>query len=283
MRFEWFDDVERYKQLVMEGLLEKEAQNNVAIGVLNSNAENSAEWLMGAAIQEDGELALAAVCTPPFNILLHEAGDREQNEALALLVEALGRRGVKLPGVLAERGLANRFARLYAQNGFRVHMSMYVMKLEQLAELERAPGYARAVQQKDLYFVPYWEKAFAEECMLPAGSIQELYEKRKKSLENGGLFLWVDEEPVAQAGCARNLVNGKAIANVYTPPQFRGKGYATSLVAHICKKVLESGAKFCVLYADAANPISCGIYKKIGFTTLCLTDDIRFEEEQTSE
>jgi len=74
----------------------------------------------------------------------------------------------------------------------------------------------------------------------------------------------------------RNTQNGAVVTNVYTPPHYRGKGYATSVVAQLSKDLLERGNKFCCLFADALNPISCGVYRKIGYKDVCVYDEIKF-------
>jgi predicted GNAT family acetyltransferase len=59
--------------------------------------------------------------------------------------------------------------------------------------------------------------------------------------------------------------NGMTVGGVYTPPELRGKGYATSCVAELSRNILQSGKKFCVLTTDLANPTSNSIYIKIGY------------------
>jgi len=85
-----------------------------------------------------------------------------------------------------------------------------------------------------------------------------------------------DGHPVSQAVHARSTRNGAVINGVYTPPNYRRKGYATSVVTELTRILLERGNKFCSLFADAENPVSCGIYRKIGYYDLCVFDDIKF-------
>ena len=47
-------------------------------------------------------------------------------------------------------------------------------------------------------------------------------------LKNNGIYLWEDGVPVSMVGYARGgTPNGKRIAAVYTPLEYRRKGYAT--------------------------------------------------------
>lgn len=52
---------------------------------------------------------------------------------------------------------------------------------------------------------------------------------------------------------------------VYAPPERRGRGDATSCVAAISQKAFDGGAYACMLYTDANNPTSNGIYQRIGY------------------
>jgi len=89
--------------------------------------------------------------------------------------------------------------------------------------------------------------------------------------------IWENKYPVSQAVHGRSTQNGAVVNGIYTPPHYRGRGYATFVVAELSQMLLERGNKFCCLFADASNPISCGIYRIIGYGDLCVFDDIRFD------
>lgn len=67
------------------------------------------------------------------------------------------------------------------------------------------------------------------------------------------------------AAAGRKTRSGIAVNLVYTPKELRRRGYATSCVAALSQHLLDSGYKFCTLFADLANPISNSIYQKIGY------------------
>ncbi|HWT76841.1 MAG TPA: GNAT family N-acetyltransferase, partial [Mobilitalea sp.] len=66
----------------------------------------------------------------------------------------------------------------------------------------------------------------------------------------------------------RQLIHGIAINYVYTPEEFRGKGYAAANIYYMCKNYLENGNDFCSLFVDKKNPLSARSYEKIGFQFL---------------
>jgi predicted GNAT family acetyltransferase len=91
-------------------------------------------------------------------------------------------------------------------------------------------------------------------------------------------FLWEDSKPVALAGITRPTPEGMGVGPVYTPPERRGRGYATSLVAQISQQLLASGRQFCTLFTDLANPTSNSIYQKIGYRPVGDYTVYRFEQ-----
>lgn len=85
-------------------------------------------------------------------------------------------------------------------------------------------------------------------------------------IKTGRIHFWrLEGEPVAMASAMRQPPGGAIINLVYTPEEFRKKGYATALVHNLTKIMLDSGKRFCGLFTDLANPVSNSIYMKIGY------------------
>jgi uncharacterized protein len=73
-------------------------------------------------------------------------------------------------------------------------------------------------------------------------------------------------------------MNCAVVNEVYTPPYFRGKGYASSCVVGLSDHMLESGYKSCSLFTDLNNPVSNSIYMKIGYKPICDYVNISFQK-----
>ncbi len=69
-----------------------------------------------------------------------------------------------------------------------------------------------------------------------------------------------------------------AVAAVYTPPEERGRGYATALVTALCRRVLAMGKAYVCLFVDDRNPISNHVYEKIGFRRAGTQEEWGLEE-----
>jgi len=75
----------------------------------------------------------------------------------------------------------------------------------------------------------------------------------------------------------RESLNGKVINLVYTPPNKREQGYATSCVYNLCQRILKEGKSFCSLFTDLGNQTSNSIYSKIGFEPILNLLHYRFK------
>ena len=68
---------------------------------------------------------------------------------------------------------------------------------------------------------------------------------------------------------SRPTHHGIAVNAVYTPPEQRGRGYATAAVATLSQQLLYEGYDFCCLFTDLSNPTSNRIYQRIGYRPVC--------------
>lgn len=278
MKFIRYHDPSNFSAEVLPVLMEHEVQNNLPISFLKKENIDTTDWLLSCVKDEKNNVLLAAVCTPPHNIILYETGNKANDIALNTLVQALKEIQFPVPGVLAEQDLSSRFARAYQESkNFHLHVSLHIMQLGRVADFQKASGNIRPIRKEDFFFLPFWRQAFEADCHLPLQDISTHMGILEKEQFGDSQFLWEDGFPVSMAAQCRKTENGAVIGNVYTPPQFRGNGYAQSLVAALSQLLLDRGNKFCCLFADAANPVSCGIYRKIGYHDLCAYDQLHFD------
>ena len=66
------------------------------------------------------------------------------------------------------------------------------------------------------------------------------------------------------------------VGYVYTPPELRSRGYASSCVAAVSAEVLGQGASECMLYTELSNPSSNAIYRSIGYEAVSEVVSYRF-------
>jgi predicted GNAT family acetyltransferase len=97
----------------------------------------------------------------------------------------------------------------------------------------------------------------------------------RRRLAAGHLWIWEDDAPVAMTGLFAEVCNVVRVGPVYTPPDRRNHGYASSLVAALSRVVLERGQR-CILYTDLENPTSNAIYRAIGYRAVAEALRYRF-------
>jgi hypothetical protein len=279
VKFLKYANAEAFGADALELLLENEVQNNLLVSFILRENANKADWLFATVKDAAGSVALSAAWTGlPHNIVLYETDNKPSGAALKVLADELKALGLPFPGVLAERELAERFAEVWG-SGYDVHLTMNCMRLDKVNDVMQPPGFARPLREDDMFFAPYWGHFFSIDCNVEVFDIQTNVEQLSKRLGDPSQrhLLWEDGVPVSQAACTHNTQNGAVVSWVYTPPHYRGKGYGSAVVAELSRNLLAQGHTFCCLFADAANPTSCGIYRKLGYYDLCVFDSIKFE------
>ena len=281
MKFELYNDIKKYTEDVMHTLIQNEIQNIIIISNCLSGTKgiDTSKWIMATVKNLDGSPALIALMTPPHNVVLFEPDNIQNDEALDILVNEFIGYGIKMPGVFAEKSIAFRFADKYSSlcktSGGKGRNSR-IYKLDKVNDILFSKGILRLATQNDMFFLPYWKIAFSLECGLGMIDVQNAVDKASRSLSDNNLYVWEDCFPVSQASIGKKTSNGVAVSEVYTPPHYRGKGYAASCVASLSQHLLDSGNKFCCLFTDLANPTSNSVYKKIGYEPVCDYDEYKF-------
>jgi hypothetical protein len=136
----------------------------------------------------------------------------------------------------------------------------------------------------DFELILRWWIAFGEEVLHEGGPGRELAEqnvRHKLSPATGGILLWNDGGTVSLAGWGGPTPNGIRVGPVYTPPELRGRGYATAVTAELSQRLLDGrlfagGRRFCFLYTDLANPTSNAIYERIGYRKVAESAEVVF-------
>jgi hypothetical protein len=239
-----------------------------------------ANWLMATVSDEKG-IKLTALMTPPYNITLYATDNIIDPIAINCLIDGL--KDYEIPGVITEKSLAEYFAREYAARKgltYKTTMDQRIYELKAVNPDIKRIGDVRLLDERDMYFFPYWVEAFnaAESYGKTEMAIPQDAEEYRYRLSTKKLYvLEVDGIPVSMAGYTREMQTAIGVAFVYTPPYFRGKGYATSCVAQISQMALDRGYAKCVLYTDLLNPTSNSIYQKIGYKAVCDSLMLKFE------
>jgi predicted GNAT family acetyltransferase len=262
----------------MQPLLERnEARNGLMLGialVVSQDPQRYGEVAPYFATAEDDDgIAAAALMTPPHGVVLY-ADRADPRPALHALTDNLLADGWHVPTANGPVPVSRHFADLWtAQTGSSATLSLAerVFELRQVIPPVYSSGHLRPAAPGDLEQVAQWYVAFSSEA-LPAEehlSLERALLQVERGIQRGAIFLWDDGGPVSLAACTRPTLHGIAIGPVYTPPEWRKRGYASSLVAQLSQRLLDEGRDFCTLFTDLANPTSNRIYQAIGYRPVC--------------
>jgi predicted GNAT family acetyltransferase len=274
------EDARGFLDLAGPLLLADEPRNNLVFGIAGSLVESPdryAEQRFWVVTKGDKTVA-AALRTPPYNLVL--AGPRDDG-ALAALAAGIAE---ELPGVVGAHPEVDEFARLWAQAHAiepRLIRDHGVYALERVTPVPVAPGASRTATSDDVPLLLDWMTAFGEEVLAdddPGRADASSLVEHRVGTEDGGFLLWEDDgRIVSVSGWGGPTPNGIRIGPVYTPPELRGRGYATTLVAELSQTLLACGRSFCFLFTDLANPTSNAIYERIGYVRVCEAGMLAFE------
>jgi hypothetical protein len=224
----------------------------------------------------DDRVLGAALRTPPYNLVLSMVDDLEAVDALA---EALV--DEPLPGVSGPRDPAARFAERWAtRSGRRARRSMAerIFRLTAVREPRPAPGGMRLAERADRALLIAWIGAFTQEAL---GKSEDAEAGVDRWLARGARSIWLWEDGdlrVSLCSAGGETRHGIRLGPVYTPPEHRGHGYASNLVARVSQLQLDAGRGFVTLFTDLANPTSNHIYQEIGYEPVVDFDKLDFSD-----
>lgn len=282
MHIQRYPDAAAFLERTQTRLLADEAANSLMLGIcfrLRAHPEQIETLPYLATIENEQGLVMAATMTPPHNLLVYR--DRpDLSQAPEMIAHNLLREGWNVPGVFGPVEVASEFAAIWAQVSGHAHRAGQHQRVFILTEVippRPTPGRLRLAVEGDLNLATEWVLGFNEEIH-GVGDVEEAKATARRKIADREFYFWeVDGIPASLAGKTRPTVKGIAVAPVYTPPQFRRRGYATACVAALSQLLLDEGWQFCSLFTDLANPTSNHIYQSIGYRPMCDFDEYVFE------
>ncbi|NJP44311.1 GNAT family N-acetyltransferase [Actinacidiphila epipremni] len=211
---------------------------------------------------EGGSVEAAFLHTPPLPPLLTRAPAAAARE---LAEQWPGR---PPGGARGDHEAVAAFAAAWtARTGQRHHVAVRT-RIHALGELTPRrpgpPGRHRVADSADRALLLRWEQAARAELGDPLSGAADAVDD---AIVGGLRTLWLtpDGTPVAMAGRTTEAAGSIRVVGVYTPPEHRGKGYAGGVVTAVSQAALATGARHVLLVTDLANPVSNGLYHRLGY------------------
>ncbi len=282
-----FGDVEAFYARVEPYLLPREAEHNLIFGLMSNirlAPSRFTEAIM-ALVEDGGAIQMVALQTDPeHNLILSRA---QSAEVVALLAANLASSGVTLRGAQGMpdeiRMFTETWARLKGCTA-RINTPMRTFKLEKVNPVTGVSGHLRRAQVHDRDLLVQWEyafmcEAFPDDTHDPADAARSIDAALVADAAVRGIFVWDDGGAVSYAAYKGPTPHGIRIGPVYTPPDQRGRGYASGCVAGMSQVLLDAGYQFCFLFTDLRNPTSNHIYQVIGYQAVGDFTEYRFEAD----
>lgn len=231
-----------------------------------------------ATVSDGASVRALAVQTPPYNLILFS--EEEHPEALEALAGRLHAESYSLPGCHGTSAVAETFARAWCRlAGCVSHVSMRqnVFRLDAVVPPRPAPGQLRPAAESDIAWLVECTGAFHREAV-PGDPDRDHRRSVEWLMAQRHLWVWEDDGPVSICAAVRPTARGIAVGLVYTPPEHRGRGYASNCVAAVSQHLLDQGYAFCTLFTDLSNPTSNKIYQAIGYRPLAEFRQIDFRD-----
>ena len=246
-----------------------EVENNLMLGIAREVAERGgspgpAEYF--AAALTEHEVVGCAFRTLPDKVGITRMGEAE---ALAVLAADVAAACADASSVGGPEPTVAAFAELVAASTGRhaeLRMSQRIHELRTMVTPDRqARGRLRPALPGEIGRLTPW----VGDMLSVMGDERYAGEIARERVLGGHLFVWDDDGPVSMAAWTGKTPNGVRVNFVYTPPELRGRGYATACVAALSRRLLDQGNAYCCLYTDLANPTSNAIYRRIGYRPVC--------------
>jgi predicted GNAT family acetyltransferase len=283
MRICSFDDPAAFREAADPLLSAEPALNNLTLGILSTLIGHPETypvfhlWLAEMA----GDPVGACLRTDPYKVVLAEPAEPEAIDALCdVVVAALP----DAPGVVANLPWSDRFVeRWCGTTGDRAWkvLAQGVYALTSVRDPRPAFGSHRPCWAADRDLVRSWIRDFHTEALAhepyDPRRTERVLDVRLADADDQGMWFWeVDGEPVSLVGFGRAGEGGTRIGPVFTPRRFRGRGYASNLVAELSRWALSSGTPACFLYTDLGNATSNGIYVALGYEQVAESAEYAF-------
>jgi hypothetical protein len=260
---ERYGKVREFLAATQPWLLAAEADNNLLFSVacvLTTDDHPFHGPAYFAAVKEAGRVIGCALCAPPDGL---ELGDLPVGAA-ALLVDSVAALHPGLASVSGSRRAALEFARSWVAKrggGWRVRYEGMLFRLAEVEPPPPTPGQLRLAVEGDAELLDQWAERYARAIDTHV-DVAALFARMRR---RGMLHLWDDGGPKCAVGESGTTPNGTRINAVYTPDEFRNRGYASNAVAAVSAGALARGNHFCVLFAE---PEPGRIYERLGYRPL---------------
>lgn len=195
-------------------------------------------------------------------------------DAIKGLCEYIVDNDIKLPGVFGDSKTCDLICKNMKKiNGFkfRIEMDYWLYKATSIniPNIENECSVEVATEDNCQILRKYNEMFYRESSNNDEDFVEMFKDTYLRYIKNKSLYILKNENGVILSivAISRRTDRYSSIGMVYTPDEFRGRGYAGYLTSVISKREIDLG-KICTLKTNIENKISNYVYKKIGYEVI---------------
>lgn len=209
----------------------------------------------------------------PYNIQIFSPikDEHKIHAAIKLLIAHILETNIHIKGISSNSLICDSFITYYRlkcpSSNFKVYLKSDILELRDVHTISIPNGSFRQANLLDLDTITHWNVLFGKDILGLRLEYDRIIDLVQEQINNNLYYIFLNTEniPVAMACTTRKLLNGVSISYVYTSKNYRGLGYATAIMYHLSKSILEQGNQFCTLFVDKKNPIANRVYHKVGY------------------
>lgn len=239
-------------------LARHEAEHGLMLGVARATPLPPPDAYF-AVVHDDGE-PVAAAMRLDWRLILSRS---DSPDAMALL--AADAISPLLRNVLGPTESVERFTDTSAHE-WRDVMAQGIYECRAVTPPSHCDGARRLATPNERDRLAEWLRDFIAEALHDTIGESEALARVDAHIADRHFHVWdVGGTIVSLAAAVAPTLHGMRVNHVYTPPDCRGRGYASALVASVTQSLLDAGYRFAFLHTDLANPTSNRIYMRIGY------------------
>jgi predicted GNAT family acetyltransferase len=239
-------------------LARHEAEHGLMLGVARATPRPPPDAYF-AVVYDDGK-PVAAAMRLDWRLILSRS---DVPDAMTLL--AADAASPLLRNVLGPTESVGRFTDATAHE-WRDVMTQGIYECRAVTPPSHADGVRRLAMPNDRERLAEWLRGFTAEALHDTISESDALARVDAHIDDRHFHVWdVGGTLVSLAAAVAPTLHGIRVNHVYTPPDCRGRGYASALVGSLTQNLLGAGYRFAFLHTDLANPISNRLYMRLGY------------------
>lgn len=271
LKLRTYKDAEHFLSRCENWLLERSDIYNVlyssALLISRDSSVFTGPFWFGAIEGHNGDIVACGIHNRPDGLYISEIPQSMLDAVHCSLLDAVGvPHRIRAPQITA-RYLSEKCCDTNNVSA-RLETRWHTYRLDQLVwPVEDVPGQLRKgrIEEEDL--IAKWARAFAEEQPVSV----DVSEFMLRKLSEGDLYVWDNRGAKTILSLSGRAGKGIRITGVYTPPEFRGSGYASAAVAALSDAKLSNGRDFVVLSVTDGNPTE-KLYQRLGYRLIGSSD-----------